>query len=42
VLDEYIATDDQRRDQQAYGGMFLLHRPAGDRRPGPAADETGG
>jgi DNA-binding transcriptional ArsR family regulator len=34
VLDEYVATDDQRRDQQPYGGMFLLHRPAGDHRPG--------
>jgi hypothetical protein len=26
VLDEYVATDDQRRDRPAVGGMFLLHR----------------
>ncbi|NYH55026.1 MULTISPECIES: ArsR/SmtB family transcription factor [Nocardiopsis] len=28
VLDEYVATDDQRSDQPRYAGMFLLHRPA--------------
>jgi DNA-binding transcriptional ArsR family regulator len=28
VLDEYVATDDQRRDRPVYGGMFLLHRLA--------------
>jgi DNA-binding transcriptional ArsR family regulator len=26
VLDEYIATDDERRDRPAHGGIFLLHR----------------
>ena len=28
VLDEYVATDEQRRDRPRYGGAFLLHRPA--------------
>ncbi len=28
VLDEYVATDHQRRDQPLYGGAFILHRPA--------------
>lgn len=28
VLDEYVATDDERLDQPAYGGIFALHRPA--------------
>lgn len=28
VLDEYVATDDERLDQPAYGGIFVLHRPA--------------
>ncbi|WP_106177744.1 helix-turn-helix domain-containing protein [Prauserella shujinwangii] len=26
VLDEYIETDDQRRDRPALGGMFVLHQ----------------
>ncbi len=26
ILDEYIETDDDRRDQPAHGGIFLLHR----------------
>jgi DNA-binding transcriptional ArsR family regulator len=28
ILDEYIATDDKRRDQPAHGGIFVLHRLA--------------
>lgn len=28
ILDEYVATDDQRRDQPAHGGIFVLHRLA--------------
>ncbi|KOX07837.1 transcriptional regulator [Nocardiopsis sp. NRRL B-16309] len=28
VLDEFVSTDHQRRDQPLYGGAFLLHRPA--------------
>ncbi|WP_047868798.1 transcriptional regulator [Nocardiopsis sp. RV163] len=28
VLDEYVATEDQRADQPLYSGVFLLHRPA--------------
>jgi DNA-binding transcriptional ArsR family regulator len=28
ILDEYIETDDQRRNQPALGGMFVLHRLA--------------
>lgn len=28
VLDEYIETDDQRRDQPAHGGMVIVHRLA--------------
>lgn len=28
ILDEYIDTDDQRRDQPAYGGLVALHRMA--------------
>ena len=28
VLDEYIETDDQRRDRPAHGGMFIVHRLA--------------
>lgn len=28
ILDEYIESDDQRRDQPAYGGMVILHRLA--------------
>ncbi|WP_150239736.1 ArsR/SmtB family transcription factor [Nocardiopsis quinghaiensis] len=27
VLDEYVATEDQRSDQPPYAGVFLLHRP---------------
>lgn len=26
ILDEYVATDGQRRDRPVYGGLFLLHR----------------
>ena len=26
VLDEYVASDDQRRDRPAYGGAFVMHR----------------
>lgn len=26
ILDEYIETDDQRRDQPAYGGLVAMHR----------------
>jgi DNA-binding transcriptional ArsR family regulator len=33
VLDEYIATDDERRDQPPFGGIFLLHRPPGRNPP---------
>ncbi|OLT30638.1 transcriptional regulator [Nocardiopsis sp. CNR-923] len=29
VLDEFVATDDERRDQPLCGGLFVLHRPAG-------------
>jgi DNA-binding transcriptional ArsR family regulator len=28
VLDEYVATDDQRRGRPVHGGMFILHRLA--------------
>ena len=28
VLDEYVATDDERRGRPVHGGMFLLHRLA--------------
>ncbi|MFI6577869.1 ArsR/SmtB family transcription factor [Nocardiopsis sp. NPDC050513] len=28
VLDEFVATDDERRDRPPYAGMFVLHRPA--------------
>jgi hypothetical protein len=28
ILDEYIETDDDRRDRPAHGGIFLLHRLA--------------
>ncbi|MDE3722286.1 winged helix-turn-helix domain-containing protein [Nocardiopsis sp. N85] len=28
VLDEFVATDDRRRENPVYSGMFLLHRPA--------------
>jgi DNA-binding transcriptional ArsR family regulator len=28
VLDEYVATDDERPDRPLYGGIFLLHRMA--------------
>ncbi|MBR8744030.1 transcriptional regulator [Nocardiopsis sp. MG754419] len=28
ILDEYVATDHERRDQPAYGGIVLLHRLA--------------
>lgn len=27
ILDEYVATDDERLDHPVYGGMFVLHRP---------------
>jgi hypothetical protein len=37
VLDEYIETDDQRRDQPPYGGIFMLHRPAGTHRTASTA-----
>ena len=33
VLDEYVATDDQRRDRPVHGGMFILHRLAGQPDP---------
>jgi DNA-binding transcriptional ArsR family regulator len=29
ILDEYVATDDQRLDRPALGGIFVLHRLAG-------------
>jgi DNA-binding transcriptional ArsR family regulator len=32
ILDEYVETDDQRRDQPVLGGIFVLHRLAA---PGP-------
>ncbi len=28
ILDEYVETEDQRRDRPAYGGIFVLHRLA--------------
>jgi DNA-binding transcriptional ArsR family regulator len=28
ILDEYVETDDQRRDQPAHGGIIVLHRLA--------------
>ena len=28
VVDAYIQTDDERRDQPLHGGMFVLHRLA--------------
>ena len=28
VLDEYVATDDERRGRPVHGGMFILHRLA--------------
>jgi len=28
VLDEYVETDERRRDQPAHGGLFVLHRLA--------------
>ena len=28
VLDEYVETDEQRRDQPAYGGIVVVHRLA--------------
>ena len=28
VIDEYVATDDERLDQPVHGGLFVLHRPA--------------
>lgn len=28
ILDEYVETEDQRRDQPPYGGLFVLHRLA--------------
>ncbi|HEX4721089.1 MAG TPA: helix-turn-helix domain-containing protein [Pseudonocardiaceae bacterium] len=28
ILDEYVATEDERRDQPAHGGMLVLHRLA--------------
>ncbi|WP_436889412.1 ArsR/SmtB family transcription factor [Nocardiopsis dassonvillei] len=34
VLDEFVATDDRRRDHPRYSGMFMLHRPAGARPDG--------
>ncbi len=37
VLDEYIETDDQRRDQPPYGGIVMLHRPAGTHRTASTA-----
>ncbi|MGW5878006.1 helix-turn-helix domain-containing protein [Nocardiopsis terrae] len=30
VLDEYVATEDQRLDRPVYGGAFVLHRPSGE------------
>lgn len=36
VLDEYVQTDDQRRDQPVLGGMLLLHRLA--QRSGAGSD----
>lgn len=36
VLDDYIASDGERQDQPAHGGMFILHRLAGQTpAPGP-------
>ena len=32
ILDEYIQTDDQRRDQPLHGGIFVLHRLAEESR----------
>lgn len=34
VIDEYVATDDQRRDRPVHGGMFLLHRHPDQAHPG--------
>ncbi len=28
LLDEYVATDHERLDRPAFGGLFVLHRPA--------------
>jgi len=30
ILDEYVQTDDQRPDQPLHGGIFVLHRLAGE------------
>jgi DNA-binding transcriptional ArsR family regulator len=32
VLDEYVLTDDERRDRPAVGGIFVLHHLAGPER----------
>lgn len=29
VLDEYVVSEDQRRDQPVYGGIVIVHRLAG-------------
>ena len=33
ILDEYVETDDQRLDRPAHGGIFVLHRLAGQPDP---------
>lgn len=34
VIDEYVATDHQRRDRPVHGGMFLVHRHLDRDHPG--------
>lgn len=29
VLDEFVSTDEERREHPRYSGIFLLHRPPG-------------
>ncbi|WP_306369303.1 helix-turn-helix domain-containing protein [Nocardiopsis sp. CC223A] len=40
VLDEFVATDDRRREHPRYSGIFLVHRPPGA--SGTAADTERG
>ncbi|MFY7070486.1 ArsR/SmtB family transcription factor [Nocardiopsis changdeensis] len=42
VLDEFVATDGERRDSPRYSGMFLLHRPAGAGGPDPDTERGAG
>jgi DNA-binding transcriptional ArsR family regulator len=38
ILDEYVETDHERRDQPAYGGLVALHRLVDTSRPESAGD----